>query len=178
MAGSVVTVGNAMIAHAVRRWALDAFAAGAHVAVLEGLPAAGKTTLIRELASDLPFYIVELDDLLERPELGNDSWVDVVTQRGAHGRIGKWAAEGPTLVEGSAAWPVVNAWRGGRAEIVTARAYLKAVSRVGDQIFWGAGEGLADHGRGLPRLLRSLYEYHDQEKPWRTADVIFQRVDD
>jgi len=106
------------------------------------------------------------------------TWCDTVIARGALERISELTTEGPTLVEGAAAALVVREWMKRRdEELRTARSYLKAVSRVGDHVFWDAGDGLAEHAQNHPsRFMASIYEYHAHEQPWLSADAIFERV--
>lgn len=174
-----VCAGDDAIADEVRKWLNHLKIDGFDLAVLEGLPGAGKSSIVerfvREL--DLPCWIVELDKFLEKQELQERSWADTVIARGALSAISKWASEGLTLVEGPASWVVARAWIAEHApDARVARGYLKAVSEVGGVTFWDAGDGLREHARVHQRFMASIYEYHADERPWTTADVVFQRI--
>lgn len=161
------------------RWLGELRRAGVEIAVLEGLPGAGKTTIMTALKQAfVRWWVIELDDFLQRPEDQGRAWSDIVLERGAGVALSKWSAEGVTLVEGAAAWPVVRSWMEGRDPAPRiARAYLKRVTRLGETIFWDDGEGLLEHAKQHERFFASIYEYHGRETPWLTADVVFERID-
>ena len=177
-ASRTVSAPDDQIAEAVGDWLGGLKRAGYGLAVLEGLPGAGKSTIVERLVHEPTCWIVELDRLLRQPEPDQDrSWADTVIARGAFAAISKEAAHGMTLVEGAAAWPVAQAWmaqQGG--EVRVARAYLKAVSRQGGVTFWDAGEGLSEWALRHRRFLGSVYAYHAELQPWTTADVVFERI--
>lgn len=160
-----VAVRKSELAKAVLAWLSELRRSGFEIAVLEGLPGAGKTTLLSQLKTEfVSWYLVELDDFLRRPEDQSRPWADIVIDRGAHAALDKWSAEGPTLVEGACAWPVVRRWLAERpANRSVKRAYLKRVTGEGTVTFWDDGEGLAEHARRHEPFFASIYVSGDME---------------
>lgn len=176
--GQIIRATDGEIADVVLRWLGELRRAGVELAVLEGLPGTGKSTILSRLKQAfVSWYVVELDDFLHAAEDQSRAWAELVTERGAREAIGKWAAEGVTLVEGAAAWPVVRDWANNLpARPKIARAYLKQVTCHGDVVLWDDGEDLLPHAKRHERFLGSIYEYHGLERPWETADVVFERI--
>lgn len=173
-----ITSSGEELLDAVFGWLSELQRDGIRLAVLEGLPGAGKSTLLEKLKSEfVSWYLIELDDFLRKPEDQGRAWTDLVIERGTLTAIGKWLSEGPTLVEGPAAWPVVREWMAHQGEAPrVARAYFKRVTRYGDVVFWDDGEGLAEHAESHQTFFASIYRYHADEQPWLTADIVLQRV--
>lgn len=142
--------------------------------VIEGLPSAGKSTLLEGL-TDVATRI-ELDKLLIANGPNDVAWSDRV--RGEGGLREKLqSALGShrlVVVEGPAAWPVVEeAHSLPRSEV--RRVYLKRLSMSGGVPSWLDGDGLAEHAAGCAPYYRDIYEYHASE-PWRLADLIVERL--
>lgn len=74
--------------------------------------------------------------------------------------------------------PVVRRWMAERpASSTVRRAYLKQVTQQGTITFWDHGEGLAEQARRHQPFFASIYDYHARERPWLTADTVFEAVD-
>ncbi|HPV23747.1 MAG TPA: hypothetical protein PLJ65_06210 [Casimicrobium sp.] len=58
------------------------------------------------------------------------------------------------------------------------RVYLKRVTAYGDYVCWDDGQGLQAHAAESNAYFRSIYQFHGNEKPWTTADLVIERIED
>lgn len=177
----LVTAYGIEIADEVLKWLIEVQDSGANIAVIEGLPGAGKSTILGQIRRRFTGLTIELDELLPKSDQTPDlPWGELVVRNGAYDKISTSVAKGFTLVEGAAAWPIVREWaRSVGEDSAIARAYLKAVSRPGGTcgaIYWDAGRDLKERSSSIGPYLGSIYTYHDDERPWESADIIFERI--
>ena len=92
------------LAHVVIEW-LQAQPA-VRLVVIEGLPGAGKSHLIKQIEGLHP--CLELDEILDRPVPNEVPWTEAATLAGAAEALSELLARHPlVIVEGPAAWPVI-----------------------------------------------------------------------
>ena len=144
---------------------------GVDVIVLDGLPGAGKSHLLKQLGT----LAVDLDDFLPTSETdGEISWTTLVIGGGALEAIRRRLdGNRPLVVGGAAASAVLESLL---ADYSALRAYIKRVTQVNGVKSWDDGDGLAAHAIKSPPYFRSIYEFHATE-PWARADLIIERID-
>jgi hypothetical protein len=138
--------------------------------ILDGLPGAGKSHLLKQLGR----RAVDLDDFLPTSKTdGAIPWTTLVTQGGALKAIRRELETGCPLVVGGAAASVVL--KPLLDDYSALRAYIKRVTQVNGVTFWDDGYGLAAQAANSLPYFKSIYEFHATE-PWTEADLIIERI--
>jgi hypothetical protein len=169
---------SSTIRAAFKNWLATAWRAGARLVVLEGLMAAGKTTLTKPLRVGAGRSVsISIDQFWrhDTPLSGVD-YVDAVDRQALQARLrARLASVAPIIVvEAPVAWPLVEPI----AEVARdriRRVYLKRMMHSN----WIDEDFLADASHWPPiDFHRSIYQYHAERKPWLDADLVLERIID
>lgn len=157
-------------------WARQQLGQGVRLISLEGLPSSGKSYLLQNF-DDNKFGRIELDALLPKCAPSIVSWADQINRTDAKAFVLNEIDNHECLiVEGPAAWLILKPIAHQIGIGKTRRLYLKRVSKYGDLVIWGDGEGLAEHAAASTRYFQSIYEHHANDRPWESADLIIERI--
>lgn len=163
------------IARSFLDWAAKQRESGVRLICVEGLPCSGKSWLLKK-ALDAKFRGIELDRLLPKDAPASISWVDQVRAGGAVQSILDALDECDcVVVDGPAAWLVVEPVVEKLGRPAARRLYLKEMSIGGGLIEWDEDEPLKRAATCEP-YWRSIYEHHGKDRPWLHADLIIERV--
>lgn len=152
----------------------------ARLVLLEGAMQSGKSRAVGVIRVfwQAPMQVVELDELIPKGSLGPDeSWLEAVLRSGAEHAIREaMQGEGLALVEGPAAWPVIERLSlTGTPGLV--RIYIKRVEERASGRVWTGPED-NDALRFMPRnpALQALDDYHFHQRPDLDADLVIERT--
>jgi hypothetical protein len=163
------------------QWLAPECRAGARLVVLEGLTKSGKTTLTKQ-----PFAVgarlsanVELDDFLKRPVPETTAYVDAIDRRAVDAAMRGAIASTPlVIVQGAIAWPLVQPVATALGNNCIRRVYLKRMMRLKPD-FWTDEDFIFDPDWWPPdHFHRSIYRYHAEQRPWLSADLLLERIED
>ncbi|MEZ5999778.1 hypothetical protein [Hyphomonas sp.] len=142
---------------------------------LEGLPHAGKSTLLSFLPAD-QFATVELDRFIHRKADPNHTWAESIPIAEARERIQELLRGSKILVvEGPAVWELSKNLFADVPFSKIKRVYIKQMSRTGTYVDWLAGGILLDGHLHRSPYFRSIFQHHSSE-PWNEADLIIERL--
>jgi hypothetical protein len=164
---------------AFAQWLGVEFRAGIKLVILEGLTASGKTTLTK-----MPFDLdgiqstnIEMDGFLP-PRLEDDAmtYIAAIDRLTMLPRIEKALSE-PSLViiQGAIVWPLVEsvAFR-----VNVRRVYLKRMMHLLPD-FWADEDFILEPEYWPPTgFHRSIYKYHEEQRPWLKCDLIIERIEE
>jgi hypothetical protein len=148
-------------------WLTDELLAGVRLVLMEGLPRAGKSRLLRGLP---PGAIgLQLDNLIPDGELETESWTSAVLRKGAVSEIWRLlSANHLVIADGISAWGALE----GKFPVSTRLVYVTRLDRYGGDVDRNLGP-LAP--ASIP--LAEAYRHHDEDRPWERADLLVERVD-
>ncbi|MEO9969812.1 MAG: hypothetical protein ABJG15_08310 [Hyphomonadaceae bacterium] len=145
------------------------------IILIEGLFGSGKSYLARQFKHQGSRTIL-LDDFLPDQFGELSRWISSVVDGGCATEIrSAISSSDSVVVEGAAAVPVIEKVLPSLDEDRVTKIYVKQMSNSGGVISWIEGEMLhAD----LPEAaqLSDVRSYHRDQKPWTTANIIFERL--
>ena len=159
-------------------WATVQRKSGVRLICMEGLSCAGKSWLRKHFLNK-NFRSVELDSFLPKPAQHTTSWIEQVNAIDAVQFIRSALGECDCVfVEGPVVWPVVTPVVQDLGRSVVRRVYLKRVLNRGGVVYWDAGEGLLELAETRAQYPKSILEYHGNNRPWCSADLIIERMEE
>ena len=175
----VLHVSSAEIRSAFERWLNQA---GARLVILEGLTGTGKTTLAAQpfvLGSSLQSANIDLDDFLRRPVPCATPYVNAIDCPKLYSEIKTAIASSSLVVAlGAVVAPIVDPAITSLATNSIKSVYLKRMMRIRPDL-WADEDFILDPKYWPPtNFHRSIYEYHAQQRPWLSADLVIERVEE
>jgi|GEM_PF-3699160 len=140
----------------------------------------GKTTLTKQ-----PFAVgarqsvnIELDDFREQP-VPAIAYIDTIDRAAFENGLRTMLASAPlVIVQGAIAWPLIEPIAAELGDVRIRRVYLKRMMRNKSD-FWADEDFIFDPewwSTHEPR--RSIHRYHAEQRPWESADLVLERVEE
>jgi hypothetical protein len=177
----VIRSASSTVRRAFANWLATEWRAGARLIVLEGLSDSGKTTLTKS-----PFLVdgkrslnIAIDQFFPADTAmpTGSTYLDAINQQSLQARLRKALASAASVVvaEGPMAWPLIEPIAAVSRDRIR-RVYLKRVMRLQPDV-WTDEVFVNDPTRWPPaNFRRSIYRYHNEQRPWLDADLVLERI--
>lgn len=171
----VIRVESAAIAKTFTEWLSKNMKTDLKAIFLEGLPHAGKSTLLRSLSAK-HFLTIELDNYIRPPAPSTAQWKDCVQVQDVRDLLRNATLDDRVVVlDGPAVWLLAEQILGPFDRSQVLRVYLKQMSCTGEYVDWLSELFFNDSHLDDRPFFRSIWDHH-ATKPWELADLILERL--
>ncbi len=150
------------------------------IITFEGLPGAGKSTLVSHLSTSR-FQTLEIDKFLNASNHQVDpalSWIDNVLRSDFSIGFERLITENtlPIALDGPAVFPLLENYRDRTQGRELVRIYIKEMYKTGSHVDWLAGKILFECDFHEQKFFKSIYDHHRVDMPWKDANLIIERI--